>query len=249
MEKLNCTTGNYQCGGKCQPNTNNCPNDIDKVDGEVISKYTTIIKKNAKNKSIVEYPVEFRDRLINLDEDLIFDTRRDIQTYIKDLRNEDEDFNRDYKNKDPRIKNGIIYYSLDGYHNINPLLRDTSNINNIPDEDLATLKIVLDDFNKLENYNGNNGDLHRGESPYINEELNIGDTYTNKGLLSTSTDINVAKMFEKGIMYRIIPKQYSNAKVLDYSNEKEVIYNHGQQFTVVDIYMDNNIKIIILKEI
>lgn len=57
MKKLNCNQGNYQCGGKCQPNINECPTEIDSVTGGQIDTYTrnTLI---SPEKIIINFTTE-----------------------------------------------------------------------------------------------------------------------------------------------------------------------------------------------
>ena len=90
VNKLNCTTGNYQCGGKCQPNTNECPKELSSDTEKIIGKYTTMIKTKSK-KSTSIYPKEFEESFKNLDPDVEFDAKIGIRDYIKEMRNEDED--------------------------------------------------------------------------------------------------------------------------------------------------------------
>lgn len=51
MKKLKCNQGNYQCGGKCQPNVNECPTEIDSGKGGQIDAYTEIIESTQSKLS------------------------------------------------------------------------------------------------------------------------------------------------------------------------------------------------------
>jgi len=56
MKRLNCNAGNYQCGGKCQPNTNKCPKNLDSGANSIVDSVTSGISKINNNiDTLTEY--------------------------------------------------------------------------------------------------------------------------------------------------------------------------------------------------
>ena len=56
MKQLNCSRGNYQCGGKCQPNTNKCPKSLQSESKSIVDTITKGISKFSNNlETLREY--------------------------------------------------------------------------------------------------------------------------------------------------------------------------------------------------
>jgi hypothetical protein len=79
VEILNCNTGNYQCGGKCQPNTNKCYNYADRLMAskinlvvsslnKILSETKSIGQTNSTNIKLTE---DKRNRILSLANQLI----------------------------------------------------------------------------------------------------------------------------------------------------------------------------------
>lgn len=54
MRQLNCNAGNYQCGGKCQPNTNKCPKKLGNQESLITEKITQNLSKINNNLEILK---------------------------------------------------------------------------------------------------------------------------------------------------------------------------------------------------
>lgn len=89
-DTLNCNSGNYQCGGKCQPNTNKCPSVASKEVNPQINRFTNIINSlsdsinKEKNKKIKD---NIRNELDKLSAELNnpkVNKKEDIINEIKD---------------------------------------------------------------------------------------------------------------------------------------------------------------------
>lgn len=56
MKKLKCNVGNYQCGGKCQPNSNKCPKSLQSESNSIVDTVTKGISKLNNNlDTLTEY--------------------------------------------------------------------------------------------------------------------------------------------------------------------------------------------------
>lgn len=56
MRQLNCSQGNYQCGGKCQPNSNKCPKNLQQESNSIVNTVTKGISKlNNNMETLTEY--------------------------------------------------------------------------------------------------------------------------------------------------------------------------------------------------
>ena len=65
VNKLKCNVGNYQCGGKCQPNTNNCPNDNLQRVTPLANRFESIINKLSGDINKDQKPNEDIKKRIN----------------------------------------------------------------------------------------------------------------------------------------------------------------------------------------
>jgi hypothetical protein len=71
VNKLNCNSGNYQCGGKCQPDTNNCHVKKSEESSEKIETVVEAVKMIdskvtwlEEELDISEFPKEVRQLLV-----------------------------------------------------------------------------------------------------------------------------------------------------------------------------------------
>lgn len=151
-DKLDCNSGNYQCGGKCQPNTNNCSVEAGEDKSILLDKFEGNIKKVVNGDTNTE----------NLDYD-----KMDINDISKAVRERIENGQEvdDYEGSNDEI-NSLVYgeklnsrvilrfkeFSKELRDINSPYMEELKELDNIIDnetEDMTLLRKTMDRKNEI----------------------------------------------------------------------------------------------------